>query len=166
MSDLLYSDPQWLEMMTQGWLTITAEALVCFCDRFRVFPSIATHGLSSKWHTVVLPGAISRLCSVSPRQIPVWDTDTPPYLSKTPASLQWSLPRTVSSASDHKGKGLLVFVGHHLQASGEIQSNNQNKQINKTNTKPHWIWCTTDTQAKHDYFEKDDNLSFMHLHSL
>lgn len=131
MSDLLYSDPQWLEMMTQGWLTITAEALVCFCDRFRVFPSIATHGLSSKWHTVVLPGAISRLCSVSPRQIPVW-TQTHPLTSQKHQPV----------CNDHCREPFLLPAIIKVKdcsslwssfASGKIQSNNQNKQINKTN---------------------------------
>lgn len=99
--DLLSGDPQNVEITTQDRLTITTEAVVVFVSWSDFFFSsvyVSTQGPSPKWHIVVLPGAISRLCSVSPRQIPVWDTDTPPYLSKTPASLQRAAPLVLFSS--------------------------------------------------------------------
>lgn len=107
-ADLLYSDPQCLAITTQDRLTITTEAAVVVFVIWSDFRCISTQGPSPKRHIVVLPGAISRLCSVSPRQIPVWDTDTPPYLWKTPVcSEHHHLP---FPSQLWLGGGLPVFV--------------------------------------------------------
>lgn len=83
--DLLYGDPQRVETTTQDRLSITTEPMLVSVVRSEFPLCTCTHGPSPRWHIAVLPGAISRLCSVSSRQIPVWDTDTPPHLSQTPA---------------------------------------------------------------------------------
>lgn len=69
-----------VETATQRRWTITAGALRS-ADQIPVFLSASAQRPSANWHIAVLPGAISRLCSVSWRQIPVWATDTPPHTS-------------------------------------------------------------------------------------
>lgn len=92
--------------------------------RFRVFLWTSAQRPSASWHIAVLPGAISRLCSVSWRQIPVWATDTPPHLQHGRRSLQRSLriePQPVSTISSlktshstwHEASALIKFSYIH-----------------------------------------------------
>lgn len=108
-----------VETATQRRWTITAGALR-FADEIRVFLCTSAQRPSANWHIAVLPGAISRLCSVSWRQIPVWATDTPPHLQHGSRSLQRSLRihSTISSLKTshptwHEASALIKFSYIH-----------------------------------------------------
>lgn len=193
-TDLLYSDPQCLEITIQDRLTITTGGSGCFRDPIRLFLCVSTQGPSSKWHTVVLPGAISRLCSVSARQIPVWDTDTPPYLSKTPTaqSAARKIHRSAFS-SPSKRKVVLWFLFYKQKLNDLIFKKVKNRSDNryviitvKINNKPkasrcrlphkneklhqriHVVFTSTSTLKHHHNWQMTWSITFnkIKLHSI